>query len=114
MIKDASELEPWLIIQGQVPNTSVAMWRIEHGSHTSLAMFSERHLAEDYATENCDGDAHVIQLRSTELVKLMATCFGEGVRFATLDPKRGSARQVFILRDILRAARASLVSNFKS
>ncbi len=104
----AIELEPWLIVLGTAPETTLAIWRIEASGDDSIALFSDRDRAETYARSHCAAEHELILLDTPSLVRVMADCFRQGIRYATLNPTDNSARQVFVLRDVLSAARAKL------
>lgn len=107
---DASgiELEPWLIILGQGPSASLALWRLSSNQELSMALFSNREAAEDYCQHCCDGPSQVLQVDRTRLLGLMVDCFRQGIRYATLNPGDSTAQRLFVLRDVLLAARQTL------
>ncbi len=102
------ELEPWVIVTGKPPETSIATWQVAGGQDCSLAIFSSEANAAAYAEEYCPPSANVLQLSERKLIQLFVTCYEQGTRFAALDPDGTNARQMFVLRDVLAAARAAL------
>lgn len=102
------DLEPWLVFLGEPPTVSVALWQVAEGGELSLALFSSQGRAEQYADEFCPGSARVLQLERNGLIQLLAETYQQGTRYAALDPDGCSSRQMFVLRDVLLAARAML------
>ncbi len=112
------ELDPWLIVRGQATDATVALWKIAQAEEPSLAIFSDRATAEKYAQENlipaAPATASGVELwrpmrfEQAELLRLMADSFRQGIRYAALNPSKSGARQVFVLRDVLKAARSRL------
>lgn len=102
------DLEPWLVILGETPSTSVAMWQLAESGESVIAMFSSRELASEYAELNCTQSAAAIQLDHTALIRLLADSYRQGARHAALDPTETTARRLFVLRDVLTAARRFL------
>lgn len=113
----STELEPWLIVtQAAAGDTSsqLAVWRIdgEHGQ-TALALFSDRTAAERYAQQFCSAGSlsyRIEKFTSLQLVAVLAECFRQGMRCAALNPGPESAQQLFVLRDVLAAAKERLRS----
>lgn len=105
---NSSELEPWLIVMGSSPNTTLALWRIEARKEESVAIFSSRALSETYAKEHCSQPFELLHMDQTRLIRVFADCFQRGIQFATLNPSNATAQQIFVLRDVLKAARAAL------
>ncbi len=102
------ELDPWLILIGQEPETRFACWHISHADQPALAVFSTRTHAERYAGEHCSPPATCMQLPEVSLLRMFADSYRQGVLYAALDPSDSSARQLFVLRDVLQAARQQL------
>ena len=105
MIKN--ELQPWLVlIEGQ-SGTSLAMWRLTETGQPALALFTSETLADEYA-------GSIVRTWSTVrpepdiLLSLMAECYQQGVALAVLDPDRATARKIYDLAEVLRAAREEL------
>lgn len=105
---DAVELSPWVIIRGEGQNASLALWNIAESSSPSLAIFSEQAKAEAYDSSVDNEAGRIVQLEGLKLVQLLADCYTHGIKYASLDPSQTSARQVFVLQDVLRAAQANL------
>jgi hypothetical protein len=103
------DLEPFCIFIGHSPR-SVAFWQPQATGQPALALFSTAEKAHDYATEQGYAEVAVIQLRELELVKLLVELFSQGISHAALDPDPTSARSLFDLRQVLRAARQQLGS----
>lgn len=110
----ATELNPWLILLDAGQSTSLAMWQwggsATEESAFSLAIFSSRELATQYAQRYCSPQATVAQFPELELIRALASCYEGGVRYASLDPTHSTARQLFNLRDVLSAAKQRLKS----
>lgn len=130
-----TELEPWVIVThtgaGEVAS-QLAEWRIAgEKSQSALALFSDRELAERYAQQFCSSSAtptatptattaassavppatyRIEQFTALQLVAVLAECYRLGIRCAALNPGRESAQQLFVLRDVLTAARERLRS----
>jgi hypothetical protein len=103
-----NELEPWLIVLGDDQHGTLAMWRVSETEQPALALFSSAELAEGYANAHHSGAWHVTQPQRTALLRLMIECYQQQVTLAVLDPTQGTARSIFNLRDVLRAARQEL------
>jgi hypothetical protein len=114
----ANELEPWLVVLGDDTNSSLAMWQLsgvpqaaapslpaDLVSQLSVAIFSSQIKASDYAGRCCREPARVLQLDQTRFLRLMVDCFRRGIRYATLNPGDQTAQSVFVLRDVLKAAK---------
>ena len=108
MSSATDELEPWVVLLGEGAGASLALWRMQDRQQDTLAMFSERQLAEAYADTHCPLPWQPQQLKKISLIQVLADCYEQGLRYATLNPTRDSARQIFVLREVLRAARESL------
>lgn len=102
------DLEPWLVVLGEPPDTSVAMWQLAQTSESAVALFSTRENASNYAERHCSPSSSILQLDHTALIRLLADSYQQGARHAALDPTETSTRQVFVLRDVLTAARRFL------
>jgi hypothetical protein len=109
------ELEPWLVFFHSEVESYVALWRIDGtaGEPThleSLALFSDQESATLYASQTCRPNTtwRVQQLPSLDLIRILISCYTRGVKYAVLNPQEGRAQQVFILRDVLKAARIRL------
>ena len=107
------DLNPWFVVLGEPPTTSVAQWQVAAGGERSLAIFSSQQRALQYAVEFCAPPVRTLQLEQHGLIQLLAECYQQGTRYAALDPDGSSSRQMFVLRDVLRAARTFL-KNAKS
>lgn len=108
MQSESIELEPWVIVSGKVPETSVVLWRLATQDADSLAIFSDQTLAERYAHEHCHPPWECRQLDQSALLRVAVDCFREGIEYATLNPSQTGARQVFVLREVLKAAKTQL------
>ncbi len=108
MSTSSIELEPWLIVLGQGADSALALWRLDDQQGDALAVFSNEVTAETYAGQNCGDVYRVVQLRELALIRTLADCFGQGIRYATLDPGPSRAQRVFVIRDVLLAARQRL------
>lgn len=116
----AVELEPWLVVLGESVQASLAMWRlgevqlrelgdVQSSDHPlSVAIFSDETKAVDYATNCCQSPASAMQVDQTRFLSLMVDCFRQGIRYATLNPNGQTAQSVFVLRDVLKAAKEKL------
>ena len=105
MSSSAVELEPWVLLLGKGEATTLAIWRISHQQQDALAMFSSCELAEQYAESHYTPPWQPQQLQQDSLVRVFVRCYQQGLHFATLNPTSDSSRQVFVLKDVLRAAR---------
>lgn len=118
-----TELEPWVIVTQSGPDeatSQLAVWRLagEH-AQSALALFSDRQAAEHYAQQFCSAATELVaasvsyrveQFTSLQLVAVLAECYRLGMRCAALNPSGDSAQQLFILRDVLLAAKLQLRS----
>jgi hypothetical protein len=102
------ELEPWLILLGTEDNRSLALWRLESRQEDTLALFSDLRRAEAYAQCYCQPCSEVYRFDRNQFISVLVDCFRQGIRLATLDPSDSAARQVFSIRDVLKAARVRL------
>ncbi len=103
------DLEPYCVFIGREPRT-VAFWKPQATGQPALALFSTADKAQAYAADQAYAEADVLHLREIELVKLLAELFAQGISHAALDPDHTSARSLFDLRQVLRAARERLAS----
>lgn len=103
-----NELQPWLIVQGQGDARSLAMWRLSDLDQPALALFSDAARAERYATAHIAIHWEVSQPARAALLHIMIECFQQQIKLAVLDPDQETARRVFNLRDVLKAARDEL------
>lgn len=114
----STELEPWVIVTqsgSEDASSQLAVWRID-GEHaqTALALFSDRPAAERYAQQFCTAASlsyRIEQFTSLQLLAVLAECFRQGMRCAALNPGPESAQQLFVLRDVLAAAKQRLQSD---
>ena len=115
---NANELEPWLVVLGESENGSLAMWQLTGEVSTRLnlppaaqltvAIFSSEQRARDYADQCCSGASRIVQVDRTRFLSLMVDCFRQGIRYATLNPGDSTAQSLFVLRDVLSAAKQEL------
>ncbi|MEM7476473.1 MAG: hypothetical protein AAF483_15910 [Planctomycetota bacterium] len=110
MMDEGIELEPWVVVLGEAPETELATWNIEANGHPALALFSAKDKAETYAQANCSETGQVLQLGQRELLQVLIDCFNQHTLFAVLDPVGAEARQVFRVKEILAAAKQQLKS----
>ena len=113
-----TELEPWVIVTQSGPDEAtaqLALWRIDGAqAETALALFSEGAAAERYAQQFCSENSlsyRIEQFTSLQLVAVLAECYRQGMRCAALNPGHESAQQLFVLRDVLTAAKLRLRSH---
>ena len=104
------ELDPWLVVLGSAAEGSLAMWRLADeklpaDEQITVALFSTEQRANDYAEKCCDAPCRVIQVDRTRFLSLMVDCFRQGIRYATLNPGDSTAQSLFVLRDVLSAAK---------
>jgi hypothetical protein len=132
-VLQANELQPWLIVrqaaQAERAGTfetaaqetadsaagstgSIVLWQMTAGAAgdatTALALFSSEERARDYATAHVSAAWQLIQPPRTPLLQLLINSYRAGIVHAVLDPDGESARTVFQLQDVLRAARYTL------
>ncbi len=94
------------------------MWQLatprpgEEGTQAqlTLAIFSSEQKASDYAVNSCSSPWSVVQVARTQFLSLIVDCFRQGIRYATLNPGDSTAQSVFVLRDVLVAAKQELLS----
>lgn len=104
------ELEPWLVVLGEAPETSIALWRLAENDSQAIAIFSTSELAQSYRAESCEEPCEVLQFDQSSFLQIMIESFKAGIEFAALDPKPKAARQIFKLKDVLQAAKRQLGS----
>lgn len=131
---ETAELSPWVIVQDDGPTGSIALWRIDSlpapatfqpGSDSwggsspgiasgqaeqgelAVALFSSFERADAYRTSQPPG-SRIMQLDQTGLLRMLLAAFQQGLQYAALDPGSHHARQLFEVRDVLKAARAQL------
>ncbi|MDX1928886.1 MAG: hypothetical protein SFV81_20315 [Pirellulaceae bacterium] len=107
---NAVELDPWLVVLGSAAEGSLAMWRLADEKlpteqQITVALFSTEQRATDYAEKCCDAPYQLIQVDRTRFLSLMVDCFRQGIRYATLNPGDSTAQSLFVLRDVLSAAK---------
>lgn len=107
---DPSELQPWLIVNGSGAAGHLASWRIDAEDALAIACFSSEAKAKAYAAANCSTAFTLVRPDRTTLIQLLAECFRQGISFAALDPTGSQARSIFRLREVLAAARESLIA----
>lgn len=131
---ETAELSPWVIVQGDGPTGSIALWRIDSfpapatcqpGSHSpeglsarraegefkqgelAVAMFSSFERADAYRSDQPTA-SRIVQLDRIGLLRMLLAASQQGLLYAALDPGQHHARQLFVVRDVLKAARAQL------
>lgn len=102
------EIQPWLVVIGEQAETRLALWRISECKEPALALFSSSERASQYAAAHIGGKYMVTQPARTALLSIMIKCFRENMEHAVLDPDSLSAKRIFVIRDVLRAAREEL------
>jgi len=110
---NAVELDPWLVVLGSASDGSLAMWRLADeklpvDEQLTIALFSTEKRANDYAEKCCEAPHRVFQVDRTRFLSLMVDCFRQGIRYATLNPGDSTAQSLFVLRDVLSAAKREL------
>ncbi len=103
------DIEPWIVIVGD-ERQSLAMWRMSDNEQPSVALFSSEDKARQYVAESKIAKFAVIQPQPRALIQLLIDCYTSSIRWAALDPTPERASRVFELRQVLKAARDSLVS----
>ena len=97
------EIEPWLVLV----DDQVAFWQLSEPPAAALALFSGEVQANAYMRGLNSANCQVRQPSRRELLALMISCYQQQVLYAVLDPNAQSARRIFQLRDVLKAARDS-------
>lgn len=83
----------------------VCTWRVHDTGEEALAMFSTQALATSYAEAHCAQEYRIVQMNKIKLARLLADSFRQQMKYAALDPQADSVRQLFVIRDLLAAAR---------
>lgn len=83
----------------------VCTWRVRDTGDEALAIFSTQALATTYAETHCTQEYRIVQTDKIQLARLLADSFREQMKYAALDPQADSVRQLFVIRDLLAAAR---------
>jgi hypothetical protein len=86
---------------------------VQQEGELALAIFSSRAKAEEYQqlsslAESDGARTQFVQLAETQLLQVLMAGYRQGMRYAALDPSNHTARQIFVLRDVLRAAQHKL------
>lgn len=106
---DTSHLAVWRMAKaatGSSPMTTEASKELD-----ALALFTDQLAAERYAQKFCADAATSCQLKqfsAMELLSVLAECYRSGMRYAALNPSGTATQQLFILRDVLSAAKTRL------
>lgn len=93
---------------GEPANARLATWRIEQADSDGLAIFSSASQAERYAESFCTAPWRVFQPERAALIRLLIDCYQAGIRQLVLDPGNDTAQHIFLLAEVLKAARESL------
>lgn len=102
-----NELSPWLVVLQDGASSSLALWRIAERDANAVVFFSDQSSAESYAREHYSLPTQVVQPGRPELIQVLIDCYRLGVRYATLNPTETESNRVFVLRDVLQAAKES-------
>ncbi len=102
------ELEPWILILGEAPETSLATWSPDGLASPAIALFSTRAKAEHYAERHCPDAFSSVQLQRPELLQVLIDAYRNEMRHAVLDPSASQAGQLFQLDQVLKAAKEEL------
>lgn len=114
----AAILEPWLIVAGQLPQITCGLWELTADKERAVAMFSDLDRAQTYleslpqATDAAPLPPlhyRAVKFTQLELVGVLAHCFQSQILYAVLNPDTSSAPQLFVLRDVLKAAKETLI-----
>lgn len=117
-----AELSPWgIVIEAGKLEESLALWRISLPplanplpgnalGQLALAIFSSREKAEEYCTANNLLRTRLVQFDELQTVRVLLAGYQQGMRYAALDPGSSTAKQLFVLRDVLKAAKQKLGS----
>jgi hypothetical protein len=105
------ELEPWVIVIGEGVDSAIGLWRIDGQEQPSIAVFSDAGLASEYAQKHYHHSWQVKQLKGRPLIQFLVESFRQGCQYAALDPSAESSRQIFVIREVLKAARQSLLGS---
>lgn len=116
--RDGTELEPWVILLGEDADLTLQLWRVDlaktshlvgaEDTRLSIAMFTDREAANEFAMAHSQSPWKLQKMAGTALVQLLSTCYQDGIRYIALNPTASEARQVFVIRDILKSALAKL------
>ncbi len=112
------ELSPWAVVNEDDADGSLALWRISvpragasrevESGELALAIFSTRDKAEEYSTLSGSPSARIVHFDEMQTLQVLMAGYQQGIRYAALDPGMDAARQIFVLRDVLKAARHKL------
>lgn len=102
------ELEPWILILGEAPETSIATWSPDDSASPAIALFSTRARADSYAEQHCPDAFSSVQLQRPELLQVLIDAYRNEMRHAVLDPSATQAGQLFRLDQVLKAAKEEL------
>lgn len=94
------EIQPWLVLV----DDQVAFWQLSEPPAAALALFSDEVQASAYVRGLNTANCQVRQPTRRELLALMISCYQQQVLYAVLDPNAQTARRIFQLRDVLKAA----------
>jgi hypothetical protein len=99
------EIQPWVVIVESAGDRTLALWQLSETEQPALALFSSAVQAQKYAAEHSGNDWQVNQPERSALLAIMIQCFQQQIELAVLDPDGATAKRIFKLRDVLRAAR---------
>lgn len=105
------EIEPWVIVAECDDDQSLAMWRLSENDQPSLALFSSAELAQGYARAQVAAPWKITQPSRSDLLRVMIECYRKKIELAVLDPDGTTAKRIFMLRDVLKAARDEMRSS---
>ena len=107
----AMELTPWIVLLGEGETVTSALWQIQQLATPAIALFSDESQAIHYNELHCHAAGRVLQLERTAVIRLLMEVFRQGVHYAALNPTETGARQLFVIREVLQAARSELSSS---
>ena len=98
------ELEPFVVYRLDDGQMRCAIWQLEQGAQ-ALALFHTADSADVYRQAAALGAAWgTLQPGRNDLVAILEACQQQGILYAVLDPEAASARQIFAIDELLRAA----------
>ncbi len=127
-VENPAELRPWAIVGGMSTGDraaadkanvgNLAVWRIAAPADSpaaetpsgelALALFTSHETAEEYRVSHGSPVDRVMRLDEVQTLQVILAGYQQGIRYAALDPGANSARQIFVLRDVLKSAKQQM------
>lgn len=107
-LDEAFELEPWIVVANVAGDTVLQLWEVTELNEKALAIFSEEQLANDYAQATKLDDFQVLRFDQASMLKALIQCYSDGIKYLALNPSQSDVAKMFVVKDVLRAAKQQL------